>query len=324
MAKDFLVFLLLRKKLLPLLEALPRTLLPDASLKLDGIEQSVNEFGTLIAESLRYQQHGRDWYLCGKPIRTTVPQVLKASHNFAISYLDLKSYVEELALSYSWCLLPWGIYGTGQMIAFVSSNQEISSKFVRYLSQGNRDLLMPSYTSEQVKTGQFKGALFLRTAESRGRELWKYGRGPSDSVLVLNYQPESSPAAVPKGAEVLVEALGQQLGNPIRRRWICIREENALQFYAGRCDTIIITTSDLDERVAWLALQDFAEVAERVNHDPLYFALKALETASWIYVPTNYDEKWDIYINHDPTVTTRLLESEDLIQSPHFLHKYFC
>src|SRR5262249_3203286 len=35
----------------------------------------------------------------------------------------------------------------------------------------------------------------------------------------------------------------------------------------------------------WLALQDLADVAEHVSQDTLHFALKTLETASWMHMP---------------------------------------
>jgi len=48
----------------------------------------------------------------------------------------------------------------------------------------------------------------------------------------------------------------------------------------------------LDERLMWLALQDFAAVANLVNEDRLYFGLKVLQTASWIYIPRRDDPGW--------------------------------
>jgi len=73
--------------------------------------------------------------------------------------------------------------------------------------------------------------------------------------------------------------------------------------HASRDIELIVTASGLNEQIMCLALQDFAGVAEHVNRDPLHFGLLALKSASWIYIPTNYDEKWEIYMNQDSLIT---------------------
>lgn len=324
MPEKMIAFLLLRESLLGLLENIHLTLLPDASLREEGGENPIARFADILKEALRYRIHGRDWYLHGTSSGGEAPKVLRVADNYDLRYLDLLSYVHSLAKSYSWCLIPWGVYGTGEMIAFISSDPEIFAKAMKYLTRGNQDLFVSSYTIDELMGKRFRGAVFLCSAEDRSRLLWEKGGGSPNSMLILNYCTADRPSALPRDADIVCEAPGYQIGNAVRRRWIRVRSVAALQYYLANRYTTIVIPPGLDEHVLWLSLQDFAGVAEHVNRDPLYFGVKALESVSWIYIPTNYDEKWEIYINQNADVTRTLLESEDLTRAPYFLHKYFC
>jgi len=48
--------------------------------------------------------------------------------------------------------------------------------------------------------------------------------------------------------------------------------------------TAIVTSPGLGEKIKWLAIHDFADVASYINRDPLSLGLKALESASLIYI----------------------------------------
>jgi hypothetical protein len=297
--------------------------LPDATLYEENEKKPMTRFVDLLKEAGRYRSHGRDWYVHGGLTADLPPRILKIANRYDISYVDVLPYVEKLAESYSWSLIPWGSYGTGQMIGFISSDESIFNKVMQYLAESNPDLVVSSYTADDLRLRRFKGGIFFPAGEHYGRELWNHGHGPSESIMVLSFATGyNSPE--PKSAEIVCGLQGRQLGNPIWRKWIRVRDEGTLQHYIVRRETIIITASGLNEQIMWLALQDFAGVAEHVNEDPLHFGLKALESSSWIYIPTNYDEKWNIYLNQDPVEAGEFLGSTGLISAPHFLHKYFC
>lgn len=323
MAGNILTFLLFRENLIALLENIHYRLLPDASLYEENEENPVTRFLDLLKEAVRYRSHGRNWYLHGALTANAPPRVLKTANRYDLSYVDALSYVEKLAQSYSWSLIPWGTYGTGQMIGFISSDKSIFNKVMRYLAESNPDLVVSSYTADDLSSKRFRGGIFLPVGEHYGRELWHHGHSPSGSIMVLSYSTGLS-SSDPSNIETVCESRGHQLGNPIHRRWIRVRGEEALQHYIASRDTVIVTASGLTEQVMWLALQDFAGVAEHISADPLHFGLKALESASWVYVPTNADEKWNIYLDRDPIRAGRFLESTGLLSTPHFLHKYFC
>jgi hypothetical protein len=111
MSNQILTFLLFRKNLIGLLEGMHHTLLPDAALHEDEEERPITRFAELLNEALRYGLHGRDWHLRGAPIADAAPRILKLVNRDDVSYFDALSYVEGLARSFSWCLIPWGCRG---------------------------------------------------------------------------------------------------------------------------------------------------------------------------------------------------------------------
>jgi hypothetical protein len=323
MIGKILAFLLFRENLIPLLENIHYRLLPDASLHEEDEVKPMTRFAELLKEAGRFRLHGRDWYIYGAPTGDTPPPILRVANRYDISYVDALVYVEKLAKSYSWSLIPWGSYGTGQMIGFISSNENIFNKVMRYLAESNPDLAVSSYTADDLISRRFKGGIFFPAVEHWGRKLWNHGHGPCNSIMVLSFSTgQNSPE--PKSAEVVCESQGFQFGNPIRRKWIRIRDESTLLHYIDKRETVIITASGLNEQIMWLALQDFAGVAEHVNQDPLHFGLLALKSAAWIYIPTHYDEESNIYLNQDPAGAAEFLGSLGLSSAPRVLHKYFC
>jgi len=324
MAHETIKLFLFRNKLLPALENLHYRILPDACLREDGDDKPVARFAELIKEAARYQLHGRNWYLHGNQTSSeSTPPALQMAHKENLSYLELVSYVKQLSDAYSWSLIPWGAPFTGQMLSFVSSSEETFHKAVAWMiGAANHDLVVSSYTLKDLEEKQFRGAIFHRSVEFRGQGLWKYGRGSSETALVLNYTSLENPREVPANCEVVCEASGYQF-QPILRRWVRVRGEAALLHFMQNDPAVIVTAAGLDERVMWLALQDFGDVAEHVNQDTLHFGLKALETVSWVYIPMSDDGKREIYVNNDPAVTTRFTRCDEMTGAPHFAHQFF-
>jgi hypothetical protein len=321
-APKMIACLLLRDELTPLLECIHLTLLKDACLKEGNGEAPIARFGEILKESLKRQKHARDWYLHGTQSEDEVPALLPMAHRDDLRHPEVVAYVEALCRAYSWCLIPWGVSGTGLMLALITPEDALFRKIMQYLAVAPRNLLVSSYTIEQIREKQFRGAIFRCPGDSSISALWEYGRGPSESVLALSVEQQGAVSILPAQVELVSEAHGYQFA-PVRRRWVRILDEHALSEYVATRATIV-TGSGLDEKVAWLALQDFAGVADFVNRDRLSFGIKALESVPWIYIPPHDDERWEIYINQDPQVTERLLTSEGLTRAPHFFHSFFC
>ncbi len=317
------VCFLLREQMLPLLESLHYTVLTDAAVREDEEQKPIARFSELLRESVHWQRHSRDWYLHGTARGSDVPKVLKTAVE-DVQYLDLLAYVERLAKAYPWSLVPWGVDYTGEMLAFVSSDDSHLEKVMNWLqaTQANADLVVSGYTAEELSEKRFRGAIFHRSAELRGQGLWAFGRGMCESALVLRYSSESRASSLPPGAEIVSEVRGHERGH--LRSWIRVHDEAALLQYVGSPFTVMVTGSDLDERLRWFALQEFAQVAEYVSRDPLRFGLQVLHSASWIYVPATDGDRWEIYMANDPTLTSSLLQSGELLKAPYFAHKYFC
>jgi|GEM_PF-5916324 len=325
MAHATIKLFLFRSRLLPALELMHHRILPDASLREDGDDKPVGRFAELIKEAATHQLHGRNWYLHGNQTANdavTLPP-LQMAHRDNLSYLELVSYVEELSHAYTWSLIPWGTWFTGQMLAFVSGDEGTLDRAIAWIiGAANRDLVVSSYTSKELAEKQFRGAIFHRSASLRGQGLWKHGRGSSDSALVLNYASVENPGKLPLNCEVVCEARGYQF-RPVLRRWMRVWDEAALLHFIQNDPAVIVTAPGLDERFMWLALQDFGGVAEYVNQDTLHFGLKALETVSWIYIPMSDDGKREIYVNNDPAVTTSFTQCDDMTHAPYFTHQFF-
>lgn len=314
--------LLLRDQITPLLECIHLTLLKDARLRESDGEVPIGRFGEILKESLKWEKHARDWCLHGVPLEGEPPAILRMAHRDDLSHPEIVAYVEALCRAYSWCLVPWGVDGTGLMLAIVASEDALLTKVMHYLALAPRSLLVSSYTVEQARKKQFRGAVFRCGGDSSIGALWEYGRGSDDSVLVLSVEKEGAVSILPAQVQLVSEARGYQFA-PICRRWVRIFAEHSLAEYVANRATIV-TGSGLDEKFAWLALQDFAGAADFVNRDRLSFGIKALESVPWIYIPQHHDERWEIYINQDPQVTERLLTSKSLTRAPHFARSFFC
>ena len=258
MADKMIMLVLLREKLLPTLQYLPHILWRDASFRDGEGEKSLEGFFEVAREAMKWQFHARDWFLHGKQRGVDEALPLEIAHQESVSYAVVLSYVERLARSYSWCLIPWGVKYTGQMIAFLSSDETLFAKTAEAFQVHHRDLQVSSYTEEELRARRFKGAVFHRSADFRGRGIWKYGRGSSDSALVLNCTSIDKPRELPLNCEVVCEASGYQF-QPILRRWIRVRDESALLHFVQNDPSVIVTAPGLDERFMWLALQDFGE-----------------------------------------------------------------
>jgi hypothetical protein len=322
MANETIAFLLLRSSLRALLEDIHHTLLPDASMWEEGLEKPIARFAELLQEALRYKLHGRDWYLHGTSIQRTHLGDMEYVNRNNLSYRERLASVDEMGRTYSWSLFPWGCYGTGQMVAFISPDAAIFAKAMKYLAAGNKGLVISSYSAEELRNEQFKGGICLGAGESAAGELLKCNIS-SDSMLVLTSYPEHRPVEM-RNAEIVLEASGHQIGNPVRRRWLRVNNEGVLKQFLLDRNTVIVTAPDLDQRVMWLAVQDFAHVADHITQDPLYFGAKVLESATWIYIPASSDEGCEIYWNHDPEATRTFFSSKDFASLPHFFHRYFC
>lgn len=321
-ATEGVACLLLRQPLNPMLENLPM-FLKEARLRERNEEITVTRFSEILKEALGWPRNTRDWCLHGTLRGRERPVTLRMAGRHDLSYAETLAYVEQLLHAYTWCLIPWGVDYVGQMILFMSSDPTIFGKLMEWLAGSDyHELLVSAYTTEEVARQRFRGAIFYRLTDIRGQGVWDYGRGTSDSALILRAEQDERPQ-LPLGAEIVCDVRGYHFG-PLHRRWIRVRTEDALLHYTEHHSTILITSVGLDERIQWLATQDFAGVSRTITADPLYFGLKALESVSWIYLPSDNHDRYEIYINHDPAVTTQLLTSDTLLREQYFTHRCFC
>jgi hypothetical protein len=316
--------LLLREKLLPWLATLHTTVAPDATVHEDGEAKPITRLMELVEGAMDvWQAHAYNWYLHGTPTGQAAPRVRQLADHDQAMYQEGLAYVEQLAQAYAWCLLPWGVDYTGQMLLFFASDAATFTTILTWL-QGGRDhacadLLVSVYPADAFRGQRFRGAIFGR-ADLRGHGLWHDGRGTSASALVLQSTPEDWSLVLPAYAEVVCQA---HVGSSIRR-WIRVHDEAALLQQVTGCSPDLVTAGDLDDRWMRESLGHFAQIFAYISGDPLYFGLRALQSASWIYIPETGREHWEIYINNDPAVTSRLLHRAARTPDRWFLHKHFC
>jgi hypothetical protein len=310
-------FVILRRKIYPVLDSLHRVW-PDAALKIGTEEKEVSLFSEILDGTLRSSFHIGNWLLHGTQLDQLAPPNLDTIGRDYVEWRELATYVEELSRGYSWSIIPWGFQWHGLMIAVIASDQDIFRRMMNYLRPA--DLVVSSYTLDDLKTMSFRGAAFSVPAEVGVGAVWRYGRGLHRSALALIEERGHSVPALVGTAEVVCEERGDSCG-PVLRRWIRCKDEEATKTYAANWITV---APDTDEKVLWLAIQDFAGVAQEVNVDPLAYGLKAMQSASWIYIPRRGDIPWQLYLNQDAKATRSVLQSEDLQSGGYFGLKCFC
>src|SRR5579885_3422281 len=134
MRHDAVQFFLFRKKLLHVLEHMHHKVLPDACVREDGDDKPAPRFAELIREAATRQLYGSDWYLHGNQSASAVMvPALQIVNRDNLSYLELVSYVEQLAHAYSWSLIPWGTWFTGQMLAFVAADERTFDRGIAWI-----------------------------------------------------------------------------------------------------------------------------------------------------------------------------------------------
>ena len=115
----------------------PYTLEGRAHLKEGNGEAPIARFGEILKESLKWQKHARDWCLYGTQCDGTgdeLPGLLQMAHRDDLRHPAVIAYVEKLCQAYSWCLVPWGVNGTGLMLALIASEDELLTKVMHYLA----------------------------------------------------------------------------------------------------------------------------------------------------------------------------------------------
>jgi hypothetical protein len=315
-----ITLLLFRKETIDWSERLPRLLAKEKSHKVDLEQDATTRLRELLGEGRRWAFHPYLWCLRG-------PQRREQSMELIELPLENHTYgwrariVEKLARAYSWCLIPWGCDFTSQMLAFVSTDGEIVDDVLNSLKESDcSGLLVSTYTVEDLKQQRFRGAIFGRKASARAHDLWADGLGSMNSVLVLRADQAESPVTEPARAGIVIEKQAMEFGSPVRRAWIRVNDESTFLHYAADQSTIIVVAPDLGESLMAKALEDF-EIASR---DPMRFAIRALESASWVYIPATERDKFEIYVNRDPSVTARILQDKRLTSSSFFAHRSFC
>lgn len=204
------------------------------------------------------------------------------------------------------------------MLAFISTEEGIVEQAMKSLEEnGSHNLLVSTYKAQDLQHQRFRGAIFGREQSSRAHDLWAEGM---NSALVLRADQANPPSAQPASTSIVLEKQATEFGAPIRRAWIRVNDESAFLHYATDRFTAIVTASDLSQARMAEALEDF----ETASRDPMRFAIRALDSASWVYIPGTERDKFEIYVNQDPSVTVKVLQNKGLTSSSFFAHRSFC
>ncbi len=313
--------ILLRNDIVPFLETIHHRLLPDALFSENGINKPLQRFHELIKESLHWQKNAQKWCLYGARKRSDLSNDLTNRDLMGNSFLDSCTNVEMLYESYSWSIIPWGVDGTGMMIAFISSDENAFKEALLWLSAGgaNQNVIVSRYTLDQLKLKRFRGAIFSRSPHLRGQLIWKCN--PLHSALILFSQDENTDSILGSSTDIICRS---RQGRVVRS-WIQVHDESAFLRYGTSENASVILASDADETMIRESSGHFSDIIfEYINNDPLRFASKALGYSSWNYMPFTGDGNWEIYINNDHRMTDTLLFSDEMLREPSLLHRCFC
>jgi hypothetical protein len=314
-----LTLLLFRDESIAWARRLPETLDPAGASEGETRKEALARFEELIGEGRRWARHVYLWCLHGRH-KLEQSVVLSEFAGESYTYSARALVIQKLARTYSWCLIPWGGDFTSQMLAFVSTDETATNLAIESLREsGCSDLIVSRYTREDLEHNRFKGAIFSRKPASRAQGLWNHGIGSAGSVLILRSDADVTSFATHGTARPVLETRATVFGAPILRTWMRIEDEVGFLRYALDPFTAIITAPDLDESHMRHALESF----EGVSRDALHFGIKALGSASWIYIPGTEREKLEVYVNKDPDVTTSLLQNKPLTSSSFFAHRFF-
>jgi hypothetical protein len=290
--------------------------LADEISQLEPSEPAITRFRDLLETGRRWATHSRLWCVHGPALNPRSVELIELAPE-SFNYLGRAEVVQELGRSFSWCIIPWGGDFTAQMIAFISFDNSQSKRALEFLRENHAsDLLVSTYTINDLNHHRFRGAIFGRKTSERAQHLWKEGQ--MNSALALRAD-EALGSPSQRNSTVLEKSVSE-FGRDVRLAWIRISDEMRFLQCATDQATKIITSDDLPPSLMQSGLDNFDEV----RIDPLRFGLSALSSSSWIYIPQTERDKLETFISQDPLVTTAIFQSKALTSSSFFAHRSFC
>jgi hypothetical protein len=308
--------ILFRKETIRWAESFARNLICDSKSEDRGSSPDIAHFLELLQEGKRQGCHSGSWLLHGARRAQSEAEIVELAGE-GYSYLERSRVIRRLAGAYSWSFIPWGMDFTSQMLTVVTNGDaDIATRFATSLeTDGCTDLLLSTYSMQDLDDHRFRGAVFSRRDSSRARDIWSDGMGYMDSALVFKTAPSPS-----SDEERVLQTQVEVFGTSVQLGWVLARNEAEFLRHAVDPFTMIVTAPNLDKSDLSHAMQHF----ESIKRDPLRFGVRALRSAAWIYVPGTERSKSEIYVNNDATVTTKVFQNKRLLSSSFFAHRYFC
>jgi hypothetical protein len=278
---------------------------PDrGTLSANGRECDVTEMDRLLRATLQFKTHAADrWSVAGRRLGNA-----DNSENFPSIPATLQSL-------YSWNVLSWGADFTGLMVALVTADAAIIEEAKLKLAElGCNDLIVSEYGTSDIRDGKFRGVIFNRVKEDRGKGIWKYISHPKNSVLAFTR------GAIPSRLVEVNEIVAIEDGPKDYGRGMCLRVREEREFLELARENVELMISDSSfNSFANRGMASFS----RLQEDPLLFAINEFRTSEIVYVTGTARRHQEIIIgcNED---ASRISNDEDIKRSGMYEFRCFC
>jgi hypothetical protein len=293
-----MLIVLLRECLLPWIESFLRRSDCGATW-VNNQRVGAPELNRILDITLRFQTHAAKWWcVSGRELGPPI------DHEPSIR--DPVAFQR----AYSWSLLSWGSDSTGLMVAFVSADDGLLAEAKVELDKlGCGGLLVNEYSPADVLGGRFRGLVFGRLKDDRGRGLWPHMARPGR--LVLAFTRGIIPRDLVESSEVLgMEEQPQEYG---RGMCLMVKREREFLGLAIASIELIVSVFPGEARVA-SAMGHFGALQE----DPLRFGIDRLGTPGVLYVPGTARKGREIVVCKSDADAGAILNAQDVRQSRMF------
>ncbi len=301
-----MLIVLLRDSLLPWIdEFLDRTDRGNLYNGFDAVADLVGFRKMLGLPVSPWSFHYHRWCICSK-------------ESNSLEKFELAAYNPiSLEKSFSWCMTSWGVENTGLMLAFRSSQEEVFEYAKASLARdGSSELILGSYSADEIAKGRFRGWIFSRDKVDRGKGIWPGICGPNGCALVFFMPAWTLPKALRDSNEIVIT-----VNDAFRGEGICMRITSEKQFLElSRRGADLVVPDGLASSVLDQAVGNF----EYINVDALKFALIELHRPAVIYVPSTTQLPFEILYCHSVNDTLTIMTSEGIQSSRRFKKEAFC
>lgn len=289
-----MLIVLLRERLLPWIDFFLKR--PDRGVLLvDGQNVDVSQLHRRLDVSISWHtQDANSWRVSGQQIGPSI--------NYEAAIFDPVKYQQ----TYSWSIVPWGADFTGLMVAFTSADDDLATQAKLELKKlGCGDLIVNEYSTTDVLNGKFRGLVFGRLKDDRGKGIWPSVCGENGSVLAF------SRGGLPQSLMESNELVGTEDNPQLYGRGLCLRVKREDDFLdLARRDIELMVSDEPAGRYAACALKNF----NSLQCDPLAFAIKEFSDAKVLYVPGTPRRHREIIVCRN-TVDAKTIEDSERLRS---------